>query len=43
MPCFHTHWLVALAASAVELKETVVGLGNIVFPDSRDATIRNKE
>ena len=30
-------------SGAVELKETVVGLGKVVFPDSSDATIRNKE
>jgi hypothetical protein len=30
-------------AGNIELKETVTGLGNIVFPDSPDATIRNKE
>jgi hypothetical protein len=30
-------------SGVVALKETVVGLGKVVFPDSPDATIRNKD
>jgi len=30
-------------SGTIEAKETVIGLGNIVFPDSPDATVRHKK